>query len=1185
MGTRKVYLDFQDGNGFVDVSHLVKYDTFQYTQRAFNDTYRFAQNEASFSVLYDSVIFPKLRYVSDDIIVRIVDLNANACLTTENDWFLLTENSFYLCAEENIAVPVFYGHIPPTRSRVYNGILQNTVFTLEAIDDLDWMDVPVGDVVYTGYQVCSPEDPTHSIVHALSLIAGWDASRVTSVVHIDTVIPKFAPNSKDDMVKDVLDTLLYEYGYTLNLDVVGHVSPVRWNMPSDVIPSFTFDDSNIVVEASIVDEVRSNDSIKLTYFELGTAENVRVYTDDNCGFNDIGEFAGYTIPAGYDYPPETNTIDESTGLPQVVEQEYTDDAIKYWTNKAIKENLDYNYKAFSSDFSAMVATDSHFVDRRMDAGITVVETTFGNKKCHLLYRNSTSGPLKIYYNNVYADVWYKSSERTVTRNAVTEPTNPLEYTASFVFTEAAALSLVKAISAQQEIGNVLFSFQSERDVAIGSFVEVVMLDGTDQTCIVRERTYDENTMMHSYTCVACSLDRGTLSSSVVLVNVNVTTVSPFIMTLSTGQINVPYTGATPDFSGAFTDITITQSGLDVTEDWTFSVTPTDVTGSFTGNRYVIDSISAATASVVLKASRANWSDLTMELTVIKAVGEKGEAGTSVVIKGSVPNYTYLEDIESPAEGDLYTVLATGGGYTAGDGAVWDGAEWNNVGPIQGPAGAPGTSYYLHIRYSANSKGDPFNTTVNTYIGTAVTTSAVAPTLYTAYTWSKFIGQDGANAVVITALPATPAGTYTGQVGMYGSRVYQWNGTAWVLQNVQPRYLGKFLDTYASTYTIGDWCTRYFETAGDANRGVFYWNGASWVRTTDPAYTGNGAITDILWICAQVDGGVFIYGTVAEYGTTYFQNLFAQYIKILSNGAIYGGNRFTPDPSGNPVEDPTQGNGFWLGADGKLKANLQSLFKNNVIIGTDAGLGLLATGSNGYQNVVSGDSALYTGGSVYASCVYGANAAFTASSGWGGSVFGYEAAIGCHTLQQDAYFGYRSGYASIFTPYCTLLGALSGFGLQYSEYSTLVGYRAGDGLVGTSSMLTTRSNSFFGAYAGSGATDQSYCVALGVGSSINPDAGDHQISIGGRVRYFEFPDGTTQGEVYTVINPYLSTTLLAYTQIMGNLFTAGSEGMSYMQRTTATQITLRNHNTTLIETINSGSSTEIQAKLQIMLLSW
>lgn len=60
----------------------------------------------------------------------------------------------------------------------------------------------------------------------------------------------------------------------------------------------------------------------------------------------------------------------------------------------------------------------------------------------------------------------------------------------------------------------------------------------------------------------------------------------------------------------------------------------------------------------------------------------------------------------------------------------------------GSQGIPGTSSYFHVKYSANSNGNPMTDTPNTYIGTAVTTSPTAPTSYESYTWARFKGAQG-----------------------------------------------------------------------------------------------------------------------------------------------------------------------------------------------------------------------------------------------------------------------------------------------------------------------------------------------------------------------------------------------------------------------------------------------------------
>ena len=63
----------------------------------------------------------------------------------------------------------------------------------------------------------------------------------------------------------------------------------------------------------------------------------------------------------------------------------------------------------------------------------------------------------------------------------------------------------------------------------------------------------------------------------------------------------------------------------------------------------------------------------------------------------------------------------------------------------GVNGKDGTSYYVHIRYSINSTGNPMTESPSSsskYMGIASTTSSTAPTSYSSYKWSLIKGADG-----------------------------------------------------------------------------------------------------------------------------------------------------------------------------------------------------------------------------------------------------------------------------------------------------------------------------------------------------------------------------------------------------------------------------------------------------------
>ena len=126
-------------------------------------------------------------------------------------------------------------------------------------------------------------------------------------------------------------------------------------------------------------------------------------------------------------------------------------------------------------------------------------------------------------------------------------------------------------------------------------------------------------------------------------------------------------------------------------------------------------------------------------------GEDGVNGTSVVLKGSVQSILNLPT--GAAVGDLYVVLDDGDGY------VWNGSSWDNIGQIQGPAGADGedgAAAYIHYAYATSADGQT-NFNVNpfdgaTYIGIYTDFTQADSTSYSDYDWSLFRGADGVNGI-------------------------------------------------------------------------------------------------------------------------------------------------------------------------------------------------------------------------------------------------------------------------------------------------------------------------------------------------------------------------------------------------------------------------------------------------------
>lgn len=514
---RKVYLDFQDGNGYRDISSLVKYDTLNITIRGCSDNFHYAQNECSFDIIYDSIIYPLLYAATIPTLCKIVDLyDESYQFITENDFYLLTEDDKYITTEIDGFLPLFYGRIPPTKSRNYNGILANTIWSIRAEDDMMQLDREVGDICYTNFAVMDPYNPSTSIVHQLAYKAGFSLSHV-GAAYISNIIEKFAPDSENDSILDILDTLLFEYGYVLNFDANGRLTPIKWK--HDTPATYNFTETNMLLSVDVEDSVDDYHGARLTWYELEQAtttngnRNILLYRDNDCGYDGDGTLEGYYITAGYTYPPATNTTDIVTGSGTIVYQEYTDDAISYWTNYAIVNRMDYNYKAFSSDYSSIVATSGWYVDANYDTGIVKTIEQFGNKKARIEYSNPTGSALRIYYNNIYGNVWYKSAERTLTVDNTTASGQKLdEYVSTWIFDATTASGLVCTLAALHTVGSTYYKFISDENVSVGVLVNITMNDGTNQDCLVTEKNWEEKSGYYTYRCRAYTTNKGILTS-------------------------------------------------------------------------------------------------------------------------------------------------------------------------------------------------------------------------------------------------------------------------------------------------------------------------------------------------------------------------------------------------------------------------------------------------------------------------------------------------------------------------------------------------------------------------------------------------------------------------------------------------------------------------------------------------
>jgi len=482
---RRVFFDFQTGDSFEEVTSLVKFDDFTFSIRAGSDTFHYSQNVANISLVYDAAIYTKIMGATNDIIVKIIDTDETA-------------------SDPIVYTPLFQGHIAPSKSHSYDGIIDNVILNLEALDDGDYLDKEIGDICYRHYTVMNPASPETSIVHQLAYIAGFTVGQIDGSVTIPVELNAYSPPSTSDTIKDLLDTVLFEYGYVLHFNELGQISPTLW-MHTDAVDALTFNEDNVLDGSfDIADGLKEYDGAEITYYELGEGittsgqTDILLYRDGDLPYASDGSFLGYAVLSGYTYPPLTNVIDETTGNPTLVYQKYEDTAIKYWTNKAITERLDYNYKAFTSDFSSIVATSGWYLDYSADAGVELITSEFENTQARIVFSGLNNDANLLYYCNVYGKILYKTSERVCAVTTISGSEDLDKYVSTFIFEKEHADILCKFLALQHSTNNLNIDLESEQLVEVGELVYVITGDGTNELCYVAERKYTEKTKLYTY---------------------------------------------------------------------------------------------------------------------------------------------------------------------------------------------------------------------------------------------------------------------------------------------------------------------------------------------------------------------------------------------------------------------------------------------------------------------------------------------------------------------------------------------------------------------------------------------------------------------------------------------------------------------------------------------------------------
>lgn len=532
---------------------------------------------------------------------------------------------------------IFQGLIAEKPSYEYDGIFENIQIDLEATDRIRKLDVEMGDFVMRNAKIMDYTDKDNSIIHQLAYEAGLTDTYIADA-QILVTLSGFSPSSEKSNILSEMDKLCFEHGYVLHMDEYDKIHPLPWIVASGVA-SHIFSETNVVGSISVSEGEREFEGIKITYNELGEKDNVLLYRDD-LPYNSDGTFTGYVIPSGYYYPIEANVIDETTGTNQIVYQEYDDTSIKAMTNKAIVEKLDFDPRtamnAFKSDYSAIVATSGHYLEYRIDGGLTPDTAVYNNKKAQVRFNNTTTSGVAIYYLNVKGSCLYRTADRYSEVVTISGSKKIDEYTTSYVFDKTTADTLAQFMAMEQAYGRFSYKFKSDDDVAVGSLVSIVNDARMNQDVVILDRTYDNKEDLYEYTCKGYDKDVSAVTGRSITRTPIKDSFDVVSVGLSSYNLNIlsDINGENLQLDDATITCTVLVNGMDYTPDWTYTeVTTSGVLGSISSNVYTISGMTSDSGYVDIKFSKANYTDKTLRCNVSRL-----RQGVTTYVIQSIPTY-------------------------------------------------------------------------------------------------------------------------------------------------------------------------------------------------------------------------------------------------------------------------------------------------------------------------------------------------------------------------------------------------------------------------------------------------------------------------------------------------------------------------------------------------------------------
>lgn len=416
-----IEFDFDDGNGWTDVTHLVQQASLKKSERLWSDL-KATANTAQMTLDWDSNVWNKLLTtdtLATEILVRIQE--------SSSDWFTgLVRDTF-----------------KARSSQLPSGISVECVDYSQRLDKrMKWTGA------LANYKVCDTANQSTSLLHYLLTQEG---SGITlNVSDIDKTVPYYVnvDGYDEKTFAQALSELLFEFGYTYGFNASGEF--VIYDLfPASTTTSDDFDGTNIRGELTITKRREKFDGVRVEWWDLGSETNAIVFNDTTGGSG--SEAASIDVANGDCYPGSCS---------------------------------DDTYAEYQFEAGDVVAVTSATLDVEVD-GMTQTTFTNQFRRAALKYTNSTGSTATITKMQIKGTVQYRRKLNFTQSSGWVNSDFRQDIKTQYINAEADAQKLATGLRRYYKFSDFKYSLNSEADFAIGHFIDVVDSNlGINNRCII-----------------------------------------------------------------------------------------------------------------------------------------------------------------------------------------------------------------------------------------------------------------------------------------------------------------------------------------------------------------------------------------------------------------------------------------------------------------------------------------------------------------------------------------------------------------------------------------------------------------------------------------------------------------------------------------------------------------------------